>query len=135
MLCSNPLPTKAKRHQKISRSFAASLLVRPDIQTARQTSQLHKIPRINNSQPERLIFVATALNNKSDCGACESTPDCAINQASPNEPARLPINETPQMRPSIFQVIVSLSAPIAQTRLFPVNNSEPAKITKVSATP
>src|SRR6478672_2660604 len=120
MLCSNPLPTKAKRHQKMSSSFAVSLVVRPAIQTARQTSQLHKMPRVNSSQPERLIFVATDLNSRSDCGACESTPDCAISHASPSEPARLPISETPQMRPSIFQVIDSLSAPIAQTILFPV---------------
>src|SRR2546428_12155981 len=135
MLCSNPLPTKANRHQKIKTSFAASLVVRPAVQTARQTSQLHRIPRTISSHPDRFIFVAATFMSRSTCGACESTPDWATSQASPSEPARFPASETAKIHVSVPQEISRVSAPTAQTMLFPVNSSDPAKMTRARAIP
>ncbi|MNJ04266.1 hypothetical protein D3C73_1649380 [compost metagenome] len=49
MLCSKPDEMKAKRHQKIKMSLADSLLALCEVQMARQTSQLQRIPRKNSS--------------------------------------------------------------------------------------
>ena len=43
MLCSYPLEINANKHQNIKMHFAASLLVRLDVQSARHTNQLHNI--------------------------------------------------------------------------------------------
>ena len=130
MLCSNPLPTNAKRHQKIRISFAESLVVRPAVQTARQTSQLHRRPRTSNSHPDRLIFVAATFINKTLCGLCDSTPDCATSHARARDPIRLPTKGKVHRRPRVRHEITPSSTPIAQIMLLPVNNSEPAKMTQ-----
>ena len=59
--CSNPLPMKANRHQKMAMHFAASLVMRALIQMARQTSQLHRIARAKSSIAGAFIFAAATF--------------------------------------------------------------------------
>src|SRR5207249_11120369 len=132
MLCSKPLPTKASRHQKIRTSFATSLVVRPAVQTARHTSQLHRIPRTTNSQADKFILLAATFINRSICGCCDRTPDWATSQARPSELMRFPPRGVAHMRLTVPQEMAPSSAPSAQTLLLPVNRPDHASLTNAS---
>ena len=135
ILCSNPLPTNANTPQKSTMIFAVSFVVRAAIHTARHTSMLQSTPRLKSSQAGTAIFSSATFMNRSTCGAFDTTPDCAISQATANEPARFPMKDQTKIYPTYFQVIALDSAPMVQTILLPVNNSDPAKITNVRAMP
>ena len=134
-LCSKPAPMKAKRHQKMSTSRAVSSLVRIPIHTARHTSALQSTPRKNSSLAGAAILAATTPSTNSFAGALPSTPEAAVASARSSEPTRLPAKLTIQIRASAAPFTVRESRPTVMTRLLPVNSSEPAKMTRVRATP
>lgn len=47
--CSKPQAMRANKHQKIKMPRAASELARSAVQSARQTSQLHRMPRARSA--------------------------------------------------------------------------------------
>ena len=55
-LCSNPDSTNRPMQKKIARIFPVASFAAAAIQTARQTSQLHKIPRTSALPKGRLTF-------------------------------------------------------------------------------
>ena len=115
--------------------FAASFVVRPEVQTAKQTSQLHKRPRRNSSHAGSDIFMAATFPIRSACGPLDRTPDWTTSQASASEPMRLPTQDHTLSCATWVQVRLRESPPITPIMLFPVNNSDPAKITNVRAIP
>ena len=134
ILCSNPLPMKANRHQKIMINLAVSLCVRKEIHTAKQTSQLHNIPRRKASFALRDIFIPAALRTKT-CAASVKLPPSTTNQPRNIEPIKLPIKHM------VNNMIIGpmptrlASRLIAKIILFPVKSSDPANMTRLSATP
>ena len=134
-LCSKPAPMKANRHQKISTSRAPSLLVRAPIQTARQTRTLQSTPRTKSSSAGACIFAATVEAMKVLAGALPIRPEAATAPPSSIDPTRLPAKLTSQTLATEAAETVLERAPTTMVRLLPVNSSDPAKITSVSATP
>src|SRR5512146_1430017 len=134
-LCSKPVLMNANRHQKISMIFAASFAVRPEVHTARQTSQLHSNPLRNSSHAGSDIFMAATFPISSACGPLDRTPDWTTSQASASEPTRLPTHDQTLSCATWVQVRLRESPPITPVILLPVNNSDPAKITRVRAIP
>src|SRR5437660_1199318 len=134
-LCSKPAPMKANRHQKISKRRAVSSFARMPIHTARQTSALQRMARKNSSRSGAPILDATMPRRNSLAGGLLRTPELAVASASNIEPARFPAKLTAHTLPSAVAVTVRESAPTVITRLLPVNSSDPAKMTSVSATP
>jgi hypothetical protein len=134
MLCSYPLPIKANRHQKIIINFAVSSSLRLIIHTARHTNQLHKILRKKASLAPSDIFIAATFRINASASA-ERLPSCTTNQARRIDPNRFP---TKQNTNSLMIELVptrSFNFQMAKTILLPVNNSAPANITRLKATP
>src|SRR6266581_4110722 len=95
--CSKPLAIKAYRHQKIAMHLAASLVIRAEVQIARQTSQLHKIARATNSSAGAFILAAATLTISGLLPARPKSagppPPATNNAASSAQPSKLPAQE------------------------------------------
>ena len=135
MLCSNPLPMKANRHQKIKRILAASPTARDAVQTARHTNQLQRMPRMKSSQAGRDILIPATFWIRVACGVADTTPDCTTSHATARDPSKFPRSDHANRAPTCPHVNCLASPPITPIMLLPVNNSDPAKITRVSAMP
>ncbi len=135
MLCSKPAPMKAKRHQKMRRSFATSSFVFAAIHTASVTRTLQRRPRKKSSEAGADILAALTFSTNSFMGEAEATPAATVAAARASEPARFPAKERSHTRSVSPQLTFRSSAPSVMTRLLPVKSSEPAKTTSVSATP
>src|SRR5579884_2846700 len=77
--------------------FAASLVVRADIQIARQTSQLHSVARATSESTDALSFaVATLISHwLFECKSAPPPPQTKI-RARTTQPARLPSQDMVQ---------------------------------------
>ena len=126
----------ANRHQKITPSLAASLVVRAVIQSARQTSQLHRMARANSSPAGAFIFAAATLCSSGAPSPSSAPPPPATKiSASSTAPARLPSQDSVQLAARSPPATRRRSRPIDMNMVCPVNSSEPAKTTSVSAMP
>ena len=137
--CSKPLAMKAYRHQKIAMHFAVSLVIRAEVQIARQTSQLHRIARATSSSAGALILAAATLTISGLLPASPKRagppPPATNNAARIVQPSRLPAHEKPQQAASSRRLVRPCSQPCVMNIVWPVNRSDPAKITRVSAMP
>src|SRR5689334_18672030 len=127
---------KAKRHHQMRMHFAASLLVRADIQMARQTSQLQSVARATKESTDALSFPAATVISHwlLECSMAPPPPQTKIS-ARTMQPARLPIQERLQHAARSLRLAFPRSTPWVMNMVWPVKRSEPAKITKVRATP
>src|SRR5438552_13468537 len=102
--CSKPLAMKAYRHQKIAMHFAVSLVIRAEVQIARQTSQLHRIARATSSSAGAFILAAATLTISGLFPARPSSagppPPATNNAARSAQPTKLPAQEKLQQAPS-----------------------------------
>src|SRR5580693_6530917 len=95
--CSKPLPMKANRHQKMAMHLALSLVMRADIQSARQTSQLHRTARAKSAIAGAFIFAAATVRRKPLLECSTPPPPPSTNSAaSAAAPTRLPNQENAQ---------------------------------------
>ncbi|MNJ65084.1 hypothetical protein D3C77_610770 [compost metagenome] len=116
-------------------SLAISSLVRLAIHNARQTSQLHKIPRKNSSEIGALIFLAEIANIRCSGAAVLNNPVPTMSKDNTIAPARLPRNTRVQFLSVSPTVVLPANVLTVKNILLPVNNSDPANTTKVSARP
>ena len=116
--------------------LAPSLCVRPDIQMARQTSQLHRMARANSASAGAFILAAATVSRYPLLECSIASPPPATNSAARTaQPARLPSHDV-TMQASIWPGdTLPRSAPNGMIMAWLVKRSAPAKITKVSAMP
>src|SRR5215472_8943725 len=134
MLCSKPEPMKANRHQKIITSFAASLVARMLVHTARHTSQLHSTA-LRNSGQNGALTLASATDVTNPLALVTAAPESHTMDASSTEPMRLPIQLTTHTSMRSRAVVCLSHNPQTMVRLLPVNSSAPPMITSDSAMP
>src|SRR5688572_25736215 len=134
-LCSKPAVMKVNMHHQIISTFAASSLIRAAIHTPRHTSQFASTARHSSCSGGRFIFVLATFSTNALNGSVSTTPDRTTITASSTLPTRLPTQVQPQLAINSFIDALRVSTPSVSTRLLPVNSSEPAKMTMVSAPP
>src|SRR5215470_5968505 len=116
--------------------FAVSLVIRAEVQIARQTSQLHSIARATSSSAGAFILAAATLVISGLLPASARPPPPATKiTASRAQPARLPAQEAPQHAARSRRLVRPRSQPRVINIVWPVKRSEPAKMTNVSAIP
>ncbi|MNC40401.1 hypothetical protein D3C75_891080 [compost metagenome] len=115
--------------------MAVSLLAREAIHSARQTSQLQRIPRKNSSEKGKLIFLAAAVKIRCSAGAALNNPVPRISRARTTAPATFPIKTMIQFFTVSHTLVRPARVLTVKNILFPVNSSEPAKTTSVRAIP
>src|ERR1700733_4493552 len=92
---------KPNRHQKMPMHLAASPCIRPDIQMARQTSQLHKTARAKSDIAGAVILaVATVMMKLLLEWSIAPPPPATTREASTAHPKRLPTHDAVQHAPS-----------------------------------
>ena len=96
--CSKPTPTKAEIGGIITATLPATERAAKLIQTARQTSILHKIPRKNASVGLSCNFVSAISATLSDRAPDAITPASTTNTAIINAPRKLPTKTIAQFR-------------------------------------
>src|SRR5438477_11121707 len=134
--CSKPLATKAYTHQKIARDLAATLVIRADVQIARQTSQLHSIARARSSIAGAFILAAAILRISGLLPARARPPPPATKiDERKTQPTRFPVQDTPQHAARSRKLVRLCSHPKVMNIVCPVNRSEPANMTSVKAIP
>ena len=133
-LCSKPQVTNAKRHQKIMIKVPASDLHLNPHHTARQTSILHRMPRIRSGRNGIAILPAAAVA-KNVAVTSLFSPEYWNKSAITTDPAQLPSQQTIQSLIASRMVVFFLEMPATITRLLPVNSSAPAMITRDNAIP
>src|SRR5918911_4631579 len=110
--CSKPEPMKASspHHRTANRAPSVAALVA--IQTARQTSALHRTARQNSCGPVAAVLAATMPSSSTTAGdgpvgpADEpSTPLRCTAPAKAKEPTALPRRESPPTRPTERQAV------------------------------
>src|SRR5713101_3610362 len=119
--------------------LAVSLVIRAEVQIARQTSQLHNIARAISSIAGAFILAAATLTISGLLPARPKSagppPPATKSAARRVQPRRLPPQLAPQQAPSSLRLVRPCSQPCVMNIVWPVKRSEPAKITKVSAMP
>src|SRR5438132_3677734 len=112
--------------------FAVSLLIRAEVQIARQTSQLQSRARAISSVAGAFILAAATLTISGLLPASARLPPPATKiTASTTQPARLPAQEAPQDAARFRRLVRPRSQPKVMNIVWPVNRSEPAKMTRV----
>jgi len=130
--CSNPKVTNAVMGQKMARTLPATDVEAIVPQTARQTSQLHKIP-LHTATPNGRDTLAVAMPTTAAFAAGTAAvfaPNAKY--AMTIEPMKLPAYERSQLRRSAPASILFAKRPENIVMTFPVNNSAPVRITSVS---
>jgi hypothetical protein len=133
MLCSNPAATKAAMGKTTATALSTTLRPAIAIQTAMQTSTLHRIPRANASSGGSDCF-ASAMRTTVRAIAppfIAVWPLAYTRRASPAAPTKLAAATSTQLR-STSNVVIRPSAQAMASRLFPVNSSAPATTTSSS---
>src|ERR1700733_1486296 len=127
---------KAKRHHQISTHLAASLVVRADVQIARQTSRLQSGARATSDSTEALSLPAATVISHwlFECSIAPPPPQTKTS-ASAAQPARLPTHDIVQHAVRSPRLTRLRSNPWVMNMVWPVKRSGPAKITRVRATP
>src|SRR6266446_6271154 len=112
--------------------LAVSLVIRAEVQIARQTSQLHRIARATSSSAGAFILAAATLTISGLLPARPSKPGPpppATNSiARIAQPRRLPAQVMPQEAPSSRSPIRPCNSPWVMNIVWPVNRSEPGEI-------
>src|SRR5947199_4925529 len=95
--------------------LAVSLVIRAEVQIARQTSQLHRIARAISSNAGAFILAAATLTisgllpaNPKRAGP---PPPATNSPARIAQPSRLPPHETPQQAPNSRRLVRPCSQP------------------------
>src|SRR5215471_17517170 len=134
--CSKPLAMKAYRHQKIAMHLAVSLVIRAEVQIAKQTSQLHSIARATSSSAGAFILAAaTLIRSWLFAPSANPPPPATKIAASTRQPARLPDQEPIQEAARSRRFVRRRRHPRVMNIVWPVKRSEPAKMTRVNAIP
>src|SRR3954447_21844271 len=129
---------KVNMQNQMSRMRAVSSFDRAAIHTPRHTSQLASTARRNSCTGGMFILAATTFCTKALTApklSASSSPALTTITASSRLPARLPSHVHHQFASSSRQVALPVNTPSVRTRLLPVNSSEPANTTSVSAPP
>ena len=109
--------------------------MRPAIHTPRHTIQLASTARHRSCSAGSVILVCTTLSTNALTGSALKMPERTTITASSTLPSRLPTQVQPQLATRSRTEVLRVSTPRVSTRLLPVNNSDPAKMTMVSAPP
>src|SRR6516164_2048870 len=116
--------------------LAVSLVIRAEVQIAKQTSQLHSIARATSSSAGAFILTAATLMISGLLPASARPPPPATKIAArKTQPARFPAQEAPQHAARSRRLVRPRSQPRVINIVWPVKRSEPAKITRVKAMP
>src|SRR5579871_4648619 len=119
---------KPKRHHQMKMHFAASLVVRADIQIARQTSQLQSAARATSERTGAFILaVATVIRNWLFEWSIAPPPPQMKTSAKTTQPTRLPIHDIVQHAARSPRLARPRSTPCVMNMVWPVKRSEPAK--------
>mmetsp|Transcript_7960 Transcript_7960/g.35153 ORF Transcript_7960/g.35153 Transcript_7960/m.35153 type:complete len:256 (+) Transcript_7960:3399-4166(+) len=130
--CSKPRVTKAVMGQKMARTLPATDVEAIVPHTARQTSQLHKIPLHNATPKERDTLEVAMPTTAALAAGAEAVLAPKAKYAITMEPMKLPAYERSQLRKSAPASILFARRPEHIVMTFPVNNSAPVRITSVS---
>src|SRR5438045_9623793 len=111
--------------------LAVSLVIRAEVQIARQTSQLHRIARATSSNAGAFILAAATLTISGLLPASPSSagppPPATNNAARSAQPSRLPAQEKLQQPASSRRLTRPCSQPCVMNIVWPVNRSDPAQ--------
>src|SRR5882757_1822477 len=116
--------------------LAVSLVIRAEVQIARQTSQLHSVARATSSSAGAFILAAAMFRISGLLPARARPPPPATKIAArKTQPARFPAQDAPQQAARSRKLVRCCSQPKVMNIVCPVKRSEPAKMTSVRAIP
>src|SRR5438876_6582918 len=109
--------------------LAASLVIRAEVQIARQTSQLQRIARATSSSAGAFILAAATLTISGLLPARPRSagppPPATKRAARIAQPRRLPAQLTPQQAPNSRRLVRPCNQPCVINIVCPVKRSEP----------